>query len=582
MLNRLTAFSYLFLIIHFAHAQDMPIATWLRHTCGYTDGVNLYGGDVWGDAVCADKFGNSYNAGYFMDYWFTMDEVIEMGSNRFYINKYDSLGNRIWTAKAMGTTINSIMTCTKMQCDDAGNIYLCGNFSVDDSVFMAPNWYPVGGGFIAKYDADGNNIWCKYVSRTSTAGITFTDLTIADNAIYACGIGNYGTIIFDGETLSTTKSQNGIIAKLNLDGDLLKLELLDGNSTNELYGISASAITGNVYMVGQHISGADLTVDGISHSLVPDATNSIIIKMNNELEAQWIEGGLTYLNPSATWGFGTKSLSRVGIDKFDNIYAIGNGNGDSTRYGSLGFEHIINGGYMQDVYIVKYSTTGEAQWLRYGGSGENDLIRDIAVDANGNAVVSVFSGFNALGAFVFDSDSIQQYYGGLVKYDPDGNILYARALQEGRSLKALAMGIDSTYFGTGTDFSTGMPYLNLSIPECENTEYGYNNAPYKMIMVKFYDTTSIEVIEEPTATIDIPVAYRLYPNPVANEIMIEPALMNFQTVSIYNVMGAKLISLNSTNLSTIDVSHLDPGVYVLTIHSKDTEKNVLKFRFIKN
>lgn len=73
-------------------AQSKPSAEWLRHTCGYTNGVNLLGGNVWGDAVCTDRFGNSYNSGSFSGNWFTMDTVIEMLENRFYINKYNARG----------------------------------------------------------------------------------------------------------------------------------------------------------------------------------------------------------------------------------------------------------------------------------------------------------------------------------------------------------------------------------------------------------------------------------------------------------------------------------------------------------
>lgn len=101
-----------------------------------------------GDAVCADKFGNSYNSGSAQGYWFTMDTVIEMNIGKFYINKYDAAGMRVWTATARGTTINSIMSSSRMKCDSLGNVYVCGTFSVDDSVYMAPNWYPVGVGML--------------------------------------------------------------------------------------------------------------------------------------------------------------------------------------------------------------------------------------------------------------------------------------------------------------------------------------------------------------------------------------------------------------------------------------------------
>ena len=53
-------------------AQVNLNALWLRHTCGYTNGINLLGGDVWGNAVCADTYGNSYNSGNFSGFWFAI------------------------------------------------------------------------------------------------------------------------------------------------------------------------------------------------------------------------------------------------------------------------------------------------------------------------------------------------------------------------------------------------------------------------------------------------------------------------------------------------------------------------------
>jgi hypothetical protein len=38
------------------------IATWLGNYCGYTSGINLLRGDVYGGSICADNFGNSYNS----------------------------------------------------------------------------------------------------------------------------------------------------------------------------------------------------------------------------------------------------------------------------------------------------------------------------------------------------------------------------------------------------------------------------------------------------------------------------------------------------------------------------------------
>ncbi|MFO0005476.1 MAG: hypothetical protein ACK559_30540, partial [bacterium] len=133
--------------------------------------------------------------------------------------------------------------------------------SVDDSAYLAPYWYSIGGGFIAKYDSNGNNIWCKYVSRKSSSPIVFTDMSISGNTIYTCGTMGYGTSIIDDISFVSPKSQSGVIMSLSLDGQILQSEMLDTSSTTMIYGIEASKNSNAVYIVGEYLNG-DLKKDG--------------------------------------------------------------------------------------------------------------------------------------------------------------------------------------------------------------------------------------------------------------------------------------------------------------------------------
>lgn len=565
------------------HAQSSLDALWLRHTCGYTNGTNLLGGDVWGNAVCSDPYGNSYNSGNFSGYWFTMDTVIEMNTNRFYINKYNSNGERLWTAKAKGTTINSIMTSTRMECDSVGNLYVCGIFGVDDSVYMAPNWYPVGSGFVAKYDSSGNNIWTAYVPRTGTTAISFTDMALVNGAIYVCGNMGFGTQSFGAFTFNSTHSQNGIIAKLDLNGNVLAAEQLDPNSVNEIHGIEVSANTNEVYLVGQHISSA-LTVDGLNLILTNGATNSFILKMDNSFTAMWVKKCVTYLHVNQTVGSSVFCLKRIELDQFDNIYTVANGNGDSTVIGSLSFNHRIspNGSYAQDICLIKLNSSGQELWLRNGGSDEMDEVTDLATDKWGNSILSVYSGYQSVSGLIFGNDTIQQWHGGLVKYDPNGNLLYAQKLQEARSLRALALGEDSVFYGTGNGFSPGLPYLNLSITQCEDTINGYYNPPYRMIMVKFFDNTSVQTSGMGSNELEFHNV-SVYPNPFTVTSTLEFDLAQTRSdisISVIDITGRVVkvvpenILLQGKNEVLINLADVQSGIYFCRIKSSTFETTV--------
>lgn len=559
-------------------AQNSISATWLRHTCGYTNGVNLLGGDVWGDAVCADKFGNSYNSGSAVGYWFTMDTVIDLNIGRFYINKYDASGLRMWTATARGTSINSIMSSTRMVCDSLGNVYLCGTFAVDDSVYMAPNWYPVGSGFVAKYDSNGNNLWCAYVPRTGSTYISFTDMALINGAIYVSGNMGFGTQSFGPFSFTSTHPQNGIIAKLDLSGNVLHAEQLDPNSVNEVHGIAVSGNTDEIYIVGQYISDP-LTIDSQVLTLTADAQNSFILKYNSSFTALWAKKCITYLHINQVVGSSVSCLKRIEMDKLDNIYVSANGNGDSTNIGALSFTHRIHPTieYAQDIYIAKLNSNGQEIWLRNGGSDAMDVITDLATDEWGNSILSVYSGQQSISGLIFGNDTMPQWHGGIVKYDPNGNLLYTQELQEARTLQALAMSKDSTFYGTGNGFNPGLPYINLSITQCEDTINGYYNPPYKMVMVKFFDNYGNFTTSDSELNLSENI-FNIYPNPASDFIQVdfEESDQSHGFIEIIDLHGKSFINEKIYGNEKIDVSKLSYGVYFLKL-IKGNRVEVAKF-----
>jgi hypothetical protein len=138
---------------------------------------------------------------------------------------------------------------------------------------------------------------------------------------------------------------------------------------------------------------------------------------------------------------------------------------------------------------VKYDKYGREQWLKHGGSGENDHAYDIITDKSGNSIIAVMSGFNSIYNFVFDNDSIQRYHGGLVSYDANGTLRYVKKLQEAKSLRKLTWGLGNSFYGTGTGIQYKMPYDSIIVSDCEDTIHG-TIANFKLLMVKFQDKRS--------------------------------------------------------------------------------------------
>jgi len=189
------------------------------------------------------------------------------------------------------------------------------------------------------------------------------------------------------------------------------------------------------------------------------------------------------------------------------------------------------------------------------------------------------SGSQSVSGLIFGNDTIQQWHGGLVKFDTYGNIIYTQKLQEARSIKALALGIDSTFYGTGTGFNPGLPYVNLAVSECEDTINGYYNPPYKMIMVKFYDESgdfTLDIEESDHHSFDV----KVYPNPTNGTFHVafgnKPS-GNF-SYFISDVMGTKIIESVTNSNFEVNLSDLSTGIYFLTLSSSYKQQT---FRIIK-
>ena len=111
----------------------------------------------------------------------------------------------------------------------------------------------------------------------------------------------------------------------------------------------------------------------------------------------------------------------VAVDNNGNIYVTGvysdSANFDSNILRSIGF---------QDVFLAKYSAGGQLLWIRHGGGEYDDYGYGVTTDMDGNIIIT--GQFQYTG--IFDSQYLigpGDYNIYVVKYDPLGNILWARS-----------------------------------------------------------------------------------------------------------------------------------------------------------
>lgn len=288
----------------------------------------------------------------------------------------DSEDNRVWP-RAMKTDLE-------------GNVFITGWTKLPSHDF-----------FTIKYDSNGNLEWENFYGEDEVEDEPF-DLAVDDqgNAYVAGKCPGNG---YDYRTL-----------KYNAQGDLVWEVTYDAGGNSDFIHAIAVDESGNVFVTGE------------AHIFETDSYNIATVKYNSDGEEQWVA---TYDNN----GIGASGY-KLAIDSQANILAAGfsktggdkssttcavvkyNQNGDlqwnNNTVCSLGFEEYgiylatdsqdnvylgsITSGEISsyEFTVAKYDTEGNEEWIRLYSGGQHCTMTDMAIDDNGNVVITGNANYN--------------------------------------------------------------------------------------------------------------------------------------------------------------------------------------------
>ena len=155
--------------------------------------------------------------------------------------------------------------------------------------------------------------------------------------------------------------------------------------------------------------------------LLPSSTSVLI----RDVTRGCVSGDDSLSNGDLCWGRigkgeGTSHVAEINADKSGDVFVAG------TFEGKAGFDKkFIESLGTNDIFLAKYSTDGEIQWLKKGGSavGE-DKLNAVVVDSSGNILITgSFSGIAVFDQKLLKSKGSDDIF--LVKYDKAGRILWA-------------------------------------------------------------------------------------------------------------------------------------------------------------
>ena len=140
----------------------------------------------------------------------------------------------------------------------------------------------------------------------------------------------------------------------------------------------------------------------------------------------------------------------VAVDASGNAYVTGTF-ADTTFFGHAA---LVSTGD-RDVYVAKYSPNGEVLWARGGGGASFDRGASVVVDAAGNAYVTGhFGSVATFGPFTLTSSGRYDMF--VAKYSSSGEVLWARRAGGLKDEWASDIAVDGagSVFATGTFYET--------------------------------------------------------------------------------------------------------------------------------
>jgi hypothetical protein len=259
-----------------------------------------------------------------------------------------------WAVDMSNTTLGLIRSTTV---DSLHNIYICGRYRATSSFFIK--------------NVDGNSQSLSPISLPATAS----------------GLDDVYIIKYN---------SNGIAQwAINMSGD----------GTDDSYSIVCDT-SNNIYITGTYNSSTQVTVrnasgNGQVDSLITLPTtinqNGYIVKYNSDGIAQWAINQNSNGGSFTIYGIASDSANNIyitGIYTATSLLYIREANGISQQTSNI----TIPGLSAQTAYIIKYNSSGVAQWATYfkGATTFSASFRSITVDSSDFVYVSGFYASNAI------------------------------------------------------------------------------------------------------------------------------------------------------------------------------------------
>ena len=305
---------------------------------------------------------------------------------------------------------------SNMALSSDGTAYLVGSFTgqarfgslgvIGTGVATTPHT------FLAKYNARGTAVLAMQCAASSFADIA---VDAVGNA-YVLGAFT-GTVGFGPATFASQGVSDMVLIKYDQYGNIVWVRAGNSRPGSTIMGsgLTLDAVN-NVYVTGYLRGSADL--GGSTAALVSEGRQNLFVaKYSPQGDPLWVRQG---------GGQNTECTGRaVGVDATGAIYIAGTFSGTAV----LGTTTLVsqNNSAYGGALLMKLSSAGNVLWAKSEGGPSDAVAFDIAVDDQGNSLITGMLSASTTGRAVFGPYAFQ--VGGsdgfVAKHDAAGNLLWA-------------------------------------------------------------------------------------------------------------------------------------------------------------
>ena len=504
--------------------------------------------------------------------------------------------NWLWQSESTSSVTGTSITT------DESFVYATGMFSdtcsFGDTVLISKGSLDF---YVSKFDNEGKFIWVKQFGGSGYDRCT--DIIYHNGHLYATGF-FAGTLYLADTMLTSAGSYDIFLIDMNVNGSINLIKQFGGSGRDQGYTLCTDS-KNNLYLSG--IFQDTMVMNG-TEIISQGDYDLFTAKLDNEGEVLWVK-------PAG--GPGEDLALAIAADKYNNVYVTGSfedtANFAGTSISSLGY---------QDIFLVKYNSSGEQQWLQKAGGEWGARTSAITIDNDDKLFLTGIFGGDAF----FGNDTIVSYGSFdvfLANYDLDGELQWIEtygSLENDHS-SDLIVDNDFVFLSCYFDGETELKDTTLADRSAQIMQFSKSGQLLDLIQVgKYYrnkvsldnssalyatgeigggntpelfgDTlilatpfggdvfiTRIEYKHTGTQELPAPETIKIFPNPayhLVNIIYNRDAL-----VTLYNLNGQILqqqLLQKETGKLTMDVFNLNPGMYIITLR---TELTVVSTKLIK-